>query len=341
MSPSVDSESVGLAYAPAPARVPADADAPSPPSALALLAVLRRHWRLLVLLPTVVAIAAGATRVMRPRTYASTATFIPQVSSSQRSAISGLAAQFGVSVGGSEPGQSPQFFSELVRSRTVLERVASTPLPDRPGGPPRPLADALAVPAGTPAERLEGTIEALLRMVAAGADMQTGVVRVRVVAPTPELARGITDRILSELNAFNLERRQQRAAGDRQFSEERLAELRAELAVAESRYSSFRRANRSVEGSPELQAQDDRLARDVQFRQQLYSSLAQAYEQARLDEVRATPVISVLDQPARPTRAEPRGAVTLAIIAWVAAFTFAAFAAFALDVMRPRRASAR
>ena len=340
MSPSVDSESVGLAYAPAPVRVPADADAPSPPSALALLAVLRRRWRLLVLLPTAVAIAAGASRIMRPRTYASTATFIPQASSTQRSAISGLAAQFGVSVGGAEPGQSPQFYSELVRSRTVLERVAAKPLPDRPGGAARPLADALEVPPGSPAERLEGTIEALLRAVGSGADMQTGMVRIRVVAPTPELARGIAAGILAELNAFNLERRQERASGDRRFSEERLAELRAELGVAESRYASFRRANRSVEGSPELQALDDRLARDVQFRQQLYSSLAQAYEQARLDEVRATPVISVLDQPARPTRPEPRGAATLAIIAWVATFTFAAFAAFALDVMRPRRAAA-
>lgn len=340
MSPSVDSESVGLAYAPAPARVPADADASSPPSALALLAVLRRRWRLLVLLPTAVALAAGATRLLRPRSYAATATFIPQTSAGPRSAISGLAAQFGVSVGSAEPGQSPQFFSELVRSRTILERVASTPLAERPGGPARPLADALAVPAGTAAERLEGTIETLTRMVVAGADVQTGMVRVRVTAPTPELARGVADRVLAELNAFNLERRQQRAAGDRQFSEERLAELRAELGVAESRYASFRRANRSVEGSPELQALEDRLARDVQFRQQVYTSLAQAYEQARLDEVRATPVISVLDEPALPTRAEPRGAATLAVIAWVATFTFAAFAAFALDVMRPRRAPA-
>ncbi len=41
----------------------------------------------------------------------------------------------------------------------------------------------------------------------------------------------------------------------------------------------------------------DRLERPVSMRQELVTAMAQAYEQARVDEVRNTPVITVIDQP--------------------------------------------
>ena len=41
----------------------------------------------------------------------------------------------------------------------------------------------------------------------------------------------------------------------------------------------------------------DRLERQVSVRQELVTAMAQAYEQARVDEVRNAPVITVIDQP--------------------------------------------
>ncbi len=301
-----------------------------------LLRVLRRHWLVLVLVPVACAALAGGYRYTRPRTYASGASFLPQSGGGSRSAISGLAAQFGVSVPSGDAGQSPQFFAELARSRAVLERVAGASYRAAPDGPERPLADHLGIAPVAAPVRLDRTIERVARMSTIAADRETGLVRLRVSAATPELARGVADRTLREINAVNLARRQARATADREFTEERLAELRAELGVAEGRLTAFQRANRSVFGSPELQAQQDRLERDVGFRQQVYTSLAQAYEQARLDEARATPVITVIDSPALPTSPESRGTVAFALVIGVCAFAFVAFAVFARDFMSAR-----
>lgn len=346
-SPFVETSAPSLPSPTRASRGLPTADAPGGPEgdagAFELLRVLRRHWLVLVLVPTACAALAGGYRYTRPRTYASGATFLPQAGGGTRSALSGLAAQFGVSVGGGEPGQSPQFFAELARSRAVLERVAAASYRASPTGPERPLADQLEIPPVAAPERLDRTIERLGRMTSVAADQQTGIVRLRVSAATPELAQGIADRTVREINAVNLARRQARATADRQFSEERLTELRAELGVAEGRLAAFQRANRSVFGSPELQAQQDRLERDVGFRQQVYTSLAQAYEQARLDEARATPVITIIDVPALPTRPESRGTVAFAMVIGICAFAFVAFAVFAREYLGTRdgRAAAR
>ena len=43
------------------------------------------------------------------------------------------------------------------------------------------------------------------------------------------------------------------------------------------------------------------------MRQQVYVTLAQTYEQARIDELRAFPVLSVIQEPRLPRRPNPRG----------------------------------
>jgi uncharacterized protein involved in exopolysaccharide biosynthesis len=50
----------------------------------------------------------------------------------------------------------------------------------------------------------------------------------------------------------------------------------------------------------------DRLVNNVTLRQQIYTSVAQAYEQARIDEVRDTPVITVVEAPLLPAKPDPR-----------------------------------
>lgn len=64
----------------------------------------------------------------------------------------------------------------------------------------------------------------------------------------------------------------------------------------------FLQANRQWENSPDLTFQHDRLDRDISLRQQVYTTLVQSFEQARIAEVRDTPVITVLQAPYLPGR---------------------------------------
>jgi uncharacterized protein involved in exopolysaccharide biosynthesis len=310
-------------------------------AAFGLLELVRRRWRILVFLPLLVAALAGAYRFLQPRQYAAGGTFMPQSTSGPRSAISGLAAQLGVSLGSSDPAQSPEFFAALLRTRTVLERVANGTYDPAPGQKGRrgTLADALDVEGESPAERLDRAIEKLRRMIAVSSERETGLIRFTVLSRGAVLSRDIATRLLNEASDFNLAQRQARASADRRFAESRLGELRSELSVAESRFAAFQRGNRIIAGAPELQVEYDRLERDVRFREQVYTSLAQAYEQARLDEVRATPVLMIVEQPALPARPQDRGAAQFAIVVGVCAFALVAFVMITRDLLANARAA--
>jgi uncharacterized protein involved in exopolysaccharide biosynthesis len=82
------------------------------------------------------------------------------------------------------------------------------------------------------------------------------------------------------------------------FTQERLAAAHAELQQAERAVEEFLERNRSYERSPALQFEYSRLQRRLDLRQSVYVALAQAHEQASIEAVRNTPVITVLDHPA-------------------------------------------
>ena len=65
---------------------------------------------------------------------------------------------------------------------------------------------------------------------------------------------------------------------------------------------------------PELNFQQERLQRQVQLQQQLYTTLSQSFEQAKIEEVRDTPVITVVEPPEAPVRPDPRGLVRNAFL---------------------------
>lgn len=144
------------------------------------------------------------------------------------------------------------------------------------------------------------------------ASLKTGVITVNATAEYPELAAQIVQQVFAEVNAFNLEGRQLRASAERKFAEQARVDAQKELTAAENRLEAFLQTNRVV-ASPNLLTQHERLQRDVNMRQQLYTSLAQMYEQARLEEVRDTPAITLIEPAVVPLEANARGAVKKAI----------------------------
>ena len=146
-------------------------------------------------------------------------------------------------------------------------------------------------------------------------DLKTGVVTVAVEAPAADLAEQLVRYALDLVNAFNLRTRQTRATAEREFVEARASEAQGELREAENRLQGFLTTNRNFDNAPQLQFQHDRLQRDVGMRQDVYTKLVQAYEQARIDEVRNTPVITIVEAPIRPVRPDSRRLALKAVLA--------------------------
>jgi uncharacterized protein involved in exopolysaccharide biosynthesis len=143
----------------------------------------------------------------------------------------------------------------------------------------------------------------------------------------------VAGRVVALINEFNLERRQSQAAAEREFTFRRLEEVRGDLRQAENRFEAFLERNRGFD-SPSLLFEQDRLRRAVSLQQQLFTTLAQAYEQAKIDEVRDTPVITVIEAPETPIRPEPRGTVRKVVLAALGGTLLGLALAFGLDFTR-------
>jgi uncharacterized protein involved in exopolysaccharide biosynthesis len=244
-----------------------------------------------------------------PATYTSSTSFVPQNRPSAPSGLSGLAAQFGVAIAAGEPAQTPAFYVSLLQSRLVLERTVATPFDfrDADGRAQRETLTAfLRAKGATPAARLDDAVRRLNQALTATVQQRTGIVSVAVRTRQPMLSQEVARYVVALIDEFNRKQRQSQAAAERAFTERRLAAASSELRDAEARLEQFLSTNREVSNSPLLQLLADRLRRDVDLRQQVYTTLSQSLERAKIDEVRDTPVITVIDPANLPARADSR-----------------------------------
>ncbi|MDT8340451.1 MAG: Wzz/FepE/Etk N-terminal domain-containing protein [Longimicrobiales bacterium] len=301
--------SAGGAAAPRPQTAPDDEI-----SLWEVLAVLLRRRRLIVRTVLVTAVLAVAVAFLRARTWTSEAAFRPQDSSGV-SELASLASQFGVAVPGGSEGESPEFYAELITSREILSEVAALRYPGE-GGEGR-LADLLEVEADPPGRGEDPEALRTMRVVkwlgeeavSVSTSRETGTVRLEVKTRWPEVSRAIAENLLAAVQRFNLETRRSQAAAERAFVEERLALARVELASAEESLQAFLQNNRVIGEFSQTKSEFDRLQREVLLRQQVYTTLVESYEQARIAEVRDTPVITILQRPFLPLEPDRRGAI--------------------------------
>jgi uncharacterized protein involved in exopolysaccharide biosynthesis len=294
---------------------------------------LLRRWRLITFLPLGAVVAAIVVALLT-RAYTAESRFVPQSSRGELSRFAGLAAQIGLPLGTDAPGESPDFYVDLVRSGEVLGPALESDyvFARRPGSADSlrgTWLDLLAIEGDSRDERFRNGIDVMRERVAASASAKSGLVTVRTQAPWPGLAEALNARILELLARFDRERRQSGAHAERVFVEERFTGARTDLEQAEASVARFLDRNRRPE-SPRLMMELERLQRVVSIRQQVYAALAQAYEQARIEEVRNTPVITVVDRPENSARSGRRILVA-AGLAFVLGFIAAIGLAFTLD----------
>ena len=272
--------------------------------------LLRARWRI-VRWALIGAFFAGLTVISKPVLYSASASFIPEGHDASRSAFAGLAGQLGVSIPtAGNAAVSPDFYSMLLKSRVILEPVVreTFTVPEL-GGRRVAFLDLFEISGPNVAVRAERGVAALKGMIFPSIDSKTGVVTLTVRTPWRSVSLAIASALIEGVNEYNSRVRQGQAATERQFVQGRLDVARTDLRNAEDRLERFLRTNREFGGSPELMFERDRLQRDVLLRQQIFSSLTQAFEEARIREVRDTPVVTVFEAPSAPSAPDPRGRV--------------------------------
>lgn len=237
--------------------------------------------------------------------YTARSTFVPQSSSGGLAGLIGLAAQFGTRLPGGlgqDPTESIDFYASVIRSPALLARVSldtfSFAKSEKDSTVVRgTLAQLYGISGDTRQEELRNLIERLQNRVAASVNRVNGTVVVSVKAPWPGMAQAVNRRLLVALNEFNLLRRRESAKAQREFLEERTIAASVELRRSEDSLRTFSERNRTYSSDPALALEAARLSRAIEMRQAVYTTLLQSLEQSRLEEVRNTPLITVLDEP--------------------------------------------
>jgi uncharacterized protein involved in exopolysaccharide biosynthesis len=324
---------------PSPATSPATAPRHPVDGEISLwevLAVLLRCRGTIIRTTILVTLVAIAVAQFRPLQFTTVAAFRPQVlESGGTSQMLALASQFGVNVPGSGGDEaSPAFYQEILTSREVLTRAANEPYLVEGLGPVM-LKDLLEIEEDTEAVRDEVTLEWLREQaLSVSIGRETGTVTVSVTSEWPDLSKAIAEDLLDEVARFNQETRRSTAESERTFIEGRMREAEGTLELAENAQRAFLESNRQWQNSPLLQFQHGALMREVTLRSSVLTTLIQAYEQARISEVRDTPVITVLQVPFLPPRPDPRRRVLSAALGIILGGMLGIVMAFLVELFR-------
>lgn len=274
--------------------------------------------------------------------YTTRSRFTPQQQQSNLSSLAGLASQFGLS--GITPsltgGQSVAFYEELLKSPQLLARLGETQyvfaVEDRADSIHGDLYQLYGIEGATKDKRTANMVDRLMTRIAVTTNVRASLVSVTVKAPFPELSKKINRRILELVSEFNLRTLQTIASEERMFAEQRMAAAREELLAAERSMQGFLERNRTYQSSPELVFAAARIQRRLDLQQQVYVTLSQSYEQARVAEVRSTPIITIVDPP-ELTATRSRNPVAMAFVALIAGLVSAVALGLALDMLEQWR----
>ena len=310
-------------------------------SPLQLGSALLKRWKLAVGLPMGSAVLAAIISLIVPAKYSARATFVAETESREFAlpgALANLASQFGVGIPGSPA--SPKFYVDVLQSRTLQDQILlasfANPRTDTPGDSAS-LLDILRIDGDTEAERLEDGRRELDDRIAVGADKETGIITVFVTTRYPALSAHVANLLVQQLNRFNLETRQLNGRQRRQFTGERLVASEQELENAEEALRLFLDRNHQFAQSAELTFQHERLQRQVRLKEQVYTTLLQQHEEARIQEVNDTPLITVIDRAVPPSERSSPKRVRTVILAFLAGGVLAVFGAFGAEYLERAR----
>ena len=249
-----------------------------------------------------------------PRYYQSTATFMAESQTPRNlpSGLGALAEQFGMTSLTGNMG--PAYYAKLLDSRDVLEHVLLLPMTATDDSVPRPLIDRLGVSPSNP-DRMNKSLKKLRNRVQVSADVSTNTVTMSVDMRDANVAFQTAKSLLTTLDSFNVTVRKSRARNEAEFLTTRVADAQATLRNAEANLESFLATNREGRGTPSLAVQESRLRRAAEMAQTRFTDLQRQLDQARVQEVRDTPVLTILDRPNLPQKPyKPIRSLVVAVI---------------------------
>lgn len=156
-------------------------------------------------------------------------------------------------------------------------------------------------------------IEALRNRIGTSYNEQSGTIEVSVEMPDPEIAAEVAHQVVLFLTDYIKAYRTGKSADNVAFIEGRYEESRQRFEEAQERLARFRDENRG-QLTELARTREQRLQSEYDLTFNLYNSMAERLEEARINLQEETPVVNVIEPPAVPDRrSSPRRGLILIV----------------------------
>ena len=118
----------------------------------------------------------------------------------------------------------------------------------------------------------------------------------------PLISASVANFISDEVEKYIQRENSAQSKKEKFFIGERLMIVKSELEFAEDDLKQFKERNRGYDQSPELFMIFSRLNREVEAKKEVYVTLQQQLELARIEEVKQSPILHVLDKAVPPIK---------------------------------------
>ena len=145
-------------------------------------------------------------------------------------------------------------------------------------------------------------MDSFIGLIGIEEDAKTSILTLSINASEPELAAEINQALIDELDAHQRQYNKSKTSDAKQFIETQIMNTEKELMAAEENLKVFMDRNRRIENSPALQLQQQRLGREVTVLIGVFTTLKQQLETTKIEEVKESDYVVVLDSPEIPLR---------------------------------------
>lgn len=236
--------------------------------------------------------------------YVSRATvLLPDDSGMNLGGLAGLASQFGVQVPSASQADlsSPMLFPDLIKSRTFAEQLLDKKFYSEKFGSKRTLLDILTLrnASSKNASRNVKIVSArgkLGKIVKFNKNLTSPFSVITVTTTDPTFSKILADSVLFELESLNRFYKTKSVNEKVKFIENRITSVDDDLKLSEKQLKIFNEQNRQLT-SPSLQLEQDRLSRGLDIQKGIYLTLKQQLELAKIEQIKQTSVMQVLDYP--------------------------------------------
>ena len=130
----------------------------------------------------------------------------------------------------------------------------------------------------------------------------SGLIQINVRLEDPLISASIANFIGKQVQLYIQKENSAQSTIEKLFISERLSIVKNELEKSELELKIFKERNRGYEDSPELFMVFSRIFRDVEAKKRVYLTLQQQLELARIEEVKQSPILHILDYAIAPSR---------------------------------------